>query len=201
METQVITFAGRAEVFKSVPSLPDFENTLVLAQGDLDASELAECHGVLCGLLCRTPDSTADDYLRLLDELSLTDQPGPALRVSLQELHSGTRDQLADEGMSLSLWLPRDDEPLEDRILAMGQWCTGFLAGIGSGPQGRLDTLSEDAAGAIRDIQQIALAEFSGDSESEEDEVAFTEIEEYLRVVTLMLREDLRGPGGEDHIH
>jgi uncharacterized protein YgfB (UPF0149 family) len=97
--------------------------------------------------------------------------------------------------------LPRDDEPLEDRILAMGQWCTGFLAGIGSGPQGRLDTLSEDAAGAIRDIQQIALAEFSGDSESEEDEVAFTEIEEYLRVVTLMLREDLRGPGGEDHIH
>lgn len=184
-----------------MPTLPDFEHTLLLAHGNLDASELAECHGVLCGLLCRTSETVADGYLRLLEELSLTDNPGPALHGSLRELHSATRDQLVDEELSFSLWLPHDEEPLEDRILAMGQWCTGFLAGLGSGPKGRLDTLSEDAADALRDVQQIALAEFSGESESEEDEVAFAEIEEYLRVVTLMLREDLRGPGGEDHIH
>jgi uncharacterized protein YgfB (UPF0149 family) len=185
----------------TAPILPDFEHTLLLAQGNLNAPELAECHGILCGLLCRDPGSDVDIFLRLLQLLEVVDEPGPALRISLQELFVGTRDQLVDENMSLALWLPDDDDPLEERILALAQWCTGFLAGLGSGPEGRLDTLSEDAGEALRDVQQIALAEFAGDIESEEDEAAFAEIEEYLRVVTLMLREDLRGPGGEDHIH
>ena len=35
--------------------LPDFEHTLAIAQGNLEAPELAECHGVVCGLLCRKP--------------------------------------------------------------------------------------------------------------------------------------------------
>ena len=33
--------------------LPDFEHTLAIAQGNLEAPELAECHGVACGLLSR----------------------------------------------------------------------------------------------------------------------------------------------------
>ena len=37
----------------SAPALPDFQRTILLSQGNLDAAELAECHGVLCGLLCR----------------------------------------------------------------------------------------------------------------------------------------------------
>ena len=35
----------------------------------------------------------------------------------------------------------------------------------------------------------------------EEDEVAFAEIVEYIRIVILMIREDLRGPEEQDLIH
>ncbi len=35
----------------SSTQLPDFEHTLVIARGNLEAPELAECHGVCCGLL------------------------------------------------------------------------------------------------------------------------------------------------------
>ena len=40
-----------------------------------------------------------------------------------------------------------------------------------------------------------------GLEESEEDETAFMEIVEYVRVVALMMREDFRGPAGDEAIH
>jgi len=85
--------------------------------------------------------------------------------------------------------------------MALSQWCSGFLAGIGSGGNDSLKTMSEDANEALEDLQQIAKADVPDTTESEEDEVAFAEIIEYIRVVILMIREDLRGPDGQDFIH
>ncbi len=70
----------------SATFLPDFEHTLAIAQGNLEAHELAECHGVVCGLLCRLPDASVDVYLGLLDMLELVNVPGAGLKMSLEEL-------------------------------------------------------------------------------------------------------------------
>ena len=185
----------------SATRLPDFEHTLAIAQGNLDAPELAECHGVACGLLCRLPNASLDAFIGLLGMLELVDAPGTGLKMSLEELLNSTRSQLEDEDMGLSLWLPNDDEILEERTLAMAQWCSGFLAGIGSSGDDTLETLSEDANEALADLQQISTADVVDTAESEEDENAFTEIVEYIRVVILMIREDLRGPDAQDLIH
>ncbi len=56
----------------SSTQLPDFERTLALAQGNLEAPDLAECHGVNCGLLCRLPDASLDAFLGLLDMCKIT---------------------------------------------------------------------------------------------------------------------------------
>jgi uncharacterized protein YgfB (UPF0149 family) len=187
----------------SAPLLPDFHHSLRLGQGNLDAAELAECHGVLCGLVCQQPDSTANDYLSQLAALQLLTDPGVALQDVLADVFQSTVLQLADEDMGFKLWLPPDEEPLEERTIALAQWCTGFLAGLGS--SGDYQTLSEESGEALEDLRQIAeagLSAESGDDEArEEDEVAFTEIVEYVRVVTLMMREDFRGPDAEDRIH
>ena len=185
----------------SAVNLPDFEHTLAIAQGNLEASELAECHGVVCGLLCRLPDASLDAFISLLDMLELIKTPGPALKMSLEELLNSSRAQLADEDLGLTLWLPDDDETLEDRTMALSQWCSGFLAGIGSGGDDALEAISEDANDGLKDLQQISTADVTDTDESEEDENAFVEIVEYIRVVILMIREDLRGPDGEDLIH
>jgi len=181
--------------------LPDFEHTLAIAQGNLETAELAECHGVACGLLCRLPESSLDAYVGLLDMLELVSSPGTGLKMSLEELLNSTRIQLADEDMGLSLWLPDDDEILEERTMALSQWCSGFLAGLGSSGDDSLKALSDDANDALEDLQQIAKADVTDTTDSEEDENAYTEIVEYIRVVTLMIREDLRGPDTEDLIH
>lgn len=188
----------------SVPQLPDFEESLRLGQGVLDAAELAECHGVLCGVLAVSPQAGVDDYFRHLHILQLLDQPGEPLRGLLEDLFRATVAQLDDEEMGFRLWLPDDREPLEERTEALARWCTGLLAGLAA--HGDVEGLSGEAGEAVRDLEQIARAGLStgGEADSkarEADERAFTEIAEYVRVVAMMLREDFRGPDESDAIH
>jgi uncharacterized protein YgfB (UPF0149 family) len=74
----------------SAPSLPDFERTLQLGNGSLDAAELAECHGLLCGLVCRESSPSSRDYLRQLEALRLVVKPGQALHAALAEVWAST---------------------------------------------------------------------------------------------------------------
>jgi uncharacterized protein YgfB (UPF0149 family) len=185
----------------SSAELPDFEHTLALAQGNLEAPDLAECHGIACGLLCRLPDASLDALIRLLDKLELVKSPGSGLSMALEDLLNTTRTQLADEEMGFSLWLPNDEEMLEERTMALSQWCSGFLAGLGSSGDETLNAMSDEANDALRDLRQISSADVTDTDESDEDETAFAEIVEYIRIVILMIREDLRGPGGQDMIH
>ena len=181
--------------------LPDFEHTLALAQGNLEAPELAECHGIGCGLLCRLPDASVDAFIALLDMLEVVKTPGSGLRMVLEELLNATGAQLSDEDMGFTLWLPNDEEMLEERTMALAQWCSGFLAGLGSSGDDTLKAMSDEANDALKDLQQISTADVADTAESEEEEIAFAEIVEYIRVATLMIREDLRGPESQDSIH
>lgn len=193
----------------SAPSLPDFDRTLQLSHGMLDAAGLAECHGLLCGLACHESRLSAGEFLQHLAAMQLVVSPGQALHAALVETWESTLAQIQDEEFRFSLWLPDDDEPLEDRTVALARWCSGFLAGLGSG--GQLDALSAEAREAIADLQEIARAEptppdgeappDAGEDQQEEDEAAYAEIVEYVRVVALVLREDFRGPGEHDAIH
>lgn len=190
----------------STQSLPDFDRSLALASGNLDGSDLAECHGIACGLLVRQPKANPDAYFDLLGMLEVVHDPAPGFRAALQELFSSSSKQLVDDEMGMSLWLPGDDETLEDRTAALAQWCNGFLAAIGSGQDKRLDALSGEAAESLADLQEIAMAEIgesvdSVDGDLEEEEVAFAEIVEYIRIAVLILREELRGPRDGDSIH
>lgn len=190
----------------STEKLPDFDRSLALASGNLDEAGLSECHGIACGLLVRQHKANPDSYFDLLGLLEVVRDPSPGFRDALQDLFSASRDQLGDDEMGLTLWLPGEDESLEDRTSALAQWCNGFLAAIGAGQDERLDSLSGEAAESLADLQEIAMAEI-GESEDpaagdlEEEEVAFAEIIEYIRIAVLILREELRGPSEGESIH
>ena len=185
----------------SAAALPDFEHTVQVGQGILDTAGLAECHGVLCGLVCRKSGGTPSEFLNYLKEIHLLVNPGTALAAALSDAFDKTAQQLVDEDMGFELWLPDDDESLEDRTVALAQWCSGFLAGLGSSGDDTLKAMSDEANDALKDMQQISTADVSDTDESEEDENAFVEVVEYIRVVILMIREDLRGPDEQDLIH
>ncbi len=180
------------------PDLPDFQTVLNLGRGLLDMVELAECHGIACGLICSRGEPTANDFLSQLQKLEMVTEPGEHLSRGLASVFESSVVQLRDEEFGFRLWLPDDDQSLDDRTVSLAQWCTGLLAGLGSG---QMQTLSEEASEALEDLRQIATAGISAEGDGEEDEVAYVEIVEYVRVVTMMLREDLRGPGEHDFIH
>ncbi len=201
--------------------MPDFHHALLLSRGHLNAGDLAECHGVLCGLICRDGGITHNNYLAQLATLQLVVEPPKALSELFVDAHISTLQQLADMDLGFNLWLPDDDQPLFERTEALAQWCTGFLAGLGLG--GALPVLSEEGSEALEDLRQIAKASYPQvgmtdderaavlemeadadedvDEGEQDDENAFMEVVEYVRVVTLMLCEEMRGPGVEDRIH
>ncbi|MCW8926575.1 MAG: UPF0149 family protein, partial [Xanthomonadales bacterium] len=94
-----------------------------------------------------------------------------------------------------------DNELLEERTMALASWCSGFLAGLGSSGKDLTQALSEEANEALRDFHEISKAVVADTRETEEEETAFVELVEYLRVAVLMIQEDMRAPDAQDQVH
>ncbi len=101
---------------------------------------------------------------------------------------------LARDDFSFQPFLASDDEPLAARMRSIAEWCEGFLSGLASGLEDE-DAIEGDMLGIVADLQTFAgeLAE-PLEVEAEDDaERDLTEIEEYLKIGTMMLHEALGG--------
>jgi len=165
------------------------ESALSLMECDIGP---AECHGILCGMLCGTRGFNSS--------LWLDHTTGYAEHVSFHELGSGhaltclleeTINGFESEDFSLRVLLPDEDESVETRAQALGAWCRGFLSGFGLTEQSDLHELSDDSKGYLRDLQEIGRIEPQvGDSADEE--FSLMELCEYARMGALLLREEIQ---------
>lgn len=146
----------------------------------------AELHGGLCGTLCAGGDAAARAWVeRCLDGSRGAPEELEALRGRLVALERRIRASLEDDELSFEPCLPGDDERIDRRVDALALWCHGFLAGLGLGG---ID-LDADAGSAPAELNEVVgdLAEISkatvdpGEADSEDD-FAFAELAEYVRV-------------------
>ncbi len=161
----------------------------------------AELHGILTGLLAAGQDiNTAADLLQVLDLVN-NGQPLPAV-VSEQLVAQAAQigQKLMSAEFALELLLPEDDVSLAERTRALTQWAQGFLAAYGIQAAGT--KVSADVQEALEDLSDIANLSDEVD-EDEETEAAFMEVEEYLRVVAMLVFNSLgrqpRAPGHKLH--
>lgn len=147
----------------------------------------AELHGSLCGFLCAGGEPVPGHWL---DQLRI-DPEGLAAegRDDLENLRRSTIRLLDDPELGFTLMLPDDDCGITQRVNALSEWCAGFLGGYGLGGQAPKSTLSDDGRDALRDLGRIAKFGYEA-SEEEEDENAFAEILEYVRVAVVLLRQE-----------
>jgi uncharacterized protein YgfB (UPF0149 family) len=96
-----------------------------------------------------------------------------------------------DDG--LVLLLPEDLVVDSGRLAAVRDWCAGFLYGVGQAGEAWTQRRSPQAAELLRDIAEIARLEVEDTDDSEENQSALMEIEEYLRVGVMLLRDESRG--------
>jgi uncharacterized protein YgfB (UPF0149 family) len=167
------------------PLRPDFAELERHLQGL--AIGPAELHGSLCGYLC---GGGVPQPGRWLDQLCI-DPEGLADGASadLESLRRSTIALLDDPDLSFSPLLPDPDSAMSGRVQALAQWCGGFLGGFGLSGAGEHAPGSEEAGDAMRDIERIAQFGYEAGDE-EEDETAFAEILEYVRMAVILLRQE-----------
>ena len=160
----------------------------------LDHNDPSELHGLLCGMVC--VDSAISNELclqRIEDELGAGPFSAPA-RDLLQELFFLSAAQLGDADLSFAPLLPTDRSRLNQRLDALRQWCEGFLAGLVLAGLDKERLLSPELKEFLADLVEICrLGAVTGEG-SEEEEAAYMEIVEYVRMGVWLVNEELNAP-------
>lgn len=160
-------------------SFDELSNTL-LPLGTVNSP--SELQGLLCGKLCGGARLTEVSWLlEAVEFLDFSNAPDEKVRHLLTRLFHATRLQLHSE-LGLRLMLPDDDSDMGERIAALGQWCHGFLTGLGT--TGARENLSEEARDTLQDL--AAIVHITADDE-DEDEHDYMEVTEYVRMAATSL--------------
>lgn len=175
------------------------------------ALNASHVHGSLVGYLCadgpmptrqglddqlNAQFSELDDapnshwFVILLDEpeLELSDE----MQAELDDFARAAARQLGDEHLRLELLLPDDSQELMPRAQALGEWCSGFLGGLGLGGFNKVRLLSKQAREALSHLERIARTEVELDDDVEGNEDALMELSEFVKVAALTLYTEIR---------
>lgn len=172
----------------------DDVNAVLVRAGAL--SDAAECHGTLSGLLCASHNDVRQRWLdQTLDSgAALGDVQVGECRQMLLNLHDDTRRRLEGDAMDFTPLLPDDNQPLTERVQALRDWVQGFLYGLGIADLESVDQLPPDVREVIQDLTEIARADTGADDQSEQDEAAYAEILEYVRMGSQLVHDELNPP-------
>lgn len=153
----------------------------------------AECHGTIAGMLCiGRPSDDAVWAQLLLEGLDQTDVLVKEAATMLVRLVDQTQSALRSTEMGFAPLLPADDAALDVRAGALAQWVQGFLFGLAAGAAQRPPEYSDETREVIEDFAQIARLGVPEDGGDEDDEIAFAELFEYVRVGVQLVYEELR---------
>ncbi len=156
----------------------------------------AEAHGILSGLLCTVPSGVAKKHW-FSELLDISGASADSLAQHTRELKAldnwfaESVQSLNDPDMNFQLCLPEDAASFKERQYALADFCAGFNYGFGIGMAGRDNKkLPEDTQELIEDFQSIESADIA--QGSQDDEAAFMEVSEYVRVGVLLAHEELQ---------
>jgi uncharacterized protein YgfB (UPF0149 family) len=170
----------------SLPSYAVLKKTLHAFQTNAHAAQI---HGLLCGYLCRTAvnkiNSTWESFFPGIKK-------SKKLYQLLQEIIEASYRQLNEFSFEFYLILPTEKTNINLRAEALGLWCQGFLTGLDAEHISHLQNQSGEISEAIKDILHISEISFGDIAENEEDESAYVELVEYVRLSVLMIFQELK---------
>ena len=157
------------------------------------ASDAGEAHGLLCGIICAGGKASPDVWLdHLLGEGNAESSAAWGVRELLEQLQTEILGQFNDEAFGFALLLPGDDTSLAQRTQALSHWCAGYLYGLALGGIRDDAAYPGDTGEVIKDFYEISNAEFIVDPKDDENEAAYMEIMEYVRMSVLLMHEELQ---------
>lgn len=174
---------------------------------------VSEVHGLCCGLLCSLSSAAAKTrwFTETLEAASLSpeavSQNAADIKL-LDDWFGQTLSELNGSDIDFNPLLPDEDVPVNERFMALKDFCAGFTYGIGiaMSQQGH-SALPADTREIIEDFQSIEAAEDMGAGEASFQltnkvdrarpslngyEEIHNELLEYVRVGVLLILEELR---------
>jgi len=156
-------------------------------------SSASEAHGMVSGTICAAGKTSSGLWLEyLLGEDNTLSAAANDCGDLLSSLQSELLRQFNDDAFGYELFLPPDDVSLSLRTEALSQWCAGFLYGLALGGFRDDVDVPDNVAEVMKDLYEISRARFVYDKTVEADEVAYTEIVEYVRMSGLLVYEELQ---------
>ena len=168
----------------TAPNYRDIESELI---GSRALTDLPEAHGTLTGALCAAGTIPVHDWLREVFPEGVAGAAEPALLA----LYEWTRHVLENGQLDFQLMLPEDDRAMAERAAALGQWCQGFLYGLGSSPIPDVDALPAEVGEIVRDLSAMTQIGVDADESLEDNEQAYAELVEFVRVGVQLLYDEL----------
>lgn len=155
----------------------------------------AELHGFLCGEIAGSEVfSEASLVMNVANFLNVHPERAEDLGDTLVDLYEFSVAQIDSSSFEFLPLLPDDDFPLSERLSSLGEWCQGFLYGLGNSRSSSSLETSGDIAEALDDLASISHVQVLDEGESAyeaDDEVDYTELVEYIRVAVLTISEEL----------
>jgi len=172
--------------------MPDFNEVSIVLERAGAPMSIAEIHGALCGILCTGSPDAREEWLK---EALTNKETGDVLADEcgdvLDAVYTETLNQLDDVSMGFQPLLPDDKDTMKNRIAALSAWTQGFMLGLSIGGLKELKHMPETSHEIISDLLKISRAENYDLEGTEEDEKAYFEIVEYVRVGVQMIRTEL----------
>lgn len=168
----------------------------------------AEAHGALCGMICARGTVELSDWV---DHVIGEQEQGSDLLHDvvhkLSDLHQWTLETMNDTTGNFKLLLLDDEDPLPERVEALAAWCQGFIYGLAAGGIKEDSELPDDTDELLKDMVEISRAGHDIDDadmdepDDNEDEVAYMEVEEYVRMGVMYIYEELQPLQSTQTIH
>jgi len=121
--------------------------------------------------------------------LALKHEVAEAAEDPLRNFYESALTDLQDVTFIFQPLLPDDELPLAERLVAVGEWCSHYISGLGEGIGAEFEVSSEGKE-ALQDMAAIGQisTEFDIDEDGERD---YLELVEYIRVAVQLIFADL----------
>ncbi len=147
-------------------------------------------HGLLCGLICGGETTPQQRLLAEWFSSEPADDPAvTACKDAVDELVRAVNASVDGADFGFPLLLPDEDAPLTQRAVAVRDWCEGFLYGVGLVGSAGEAGLPAQSKETLQDLAEVSRMDVDGITGDEEDEVALTEVTEFIWVAAMLVHD------------
>jgi uncharacterized protein len=164
--------------------LPSYQEISLCFNKNQCVLDPSEAHGLISGVLCGNEKNNA--WQKLINA-----QQSAEINDLLRVVYDVSEKKLKEFLFDYELILPEDSQTLPLRAEALTLWCQGFITGLKYVNANIAQHNSNEMTEALNDIIEIAKMHYEDVSENEEDESAYVELVEYVRMAVIFLYQEL----------